>query len=128
MSKLFRTIDMSVYPSDQKTVYVKYDDLYEGAHNYFITKTLGFHNGETNYVFDEQEIQFVKKDDNGDITPGIQNEQLIIMLLDRDEKLNNRFPHETYEEKKACLIRYLELCKNRIDDRIQRNVMGDLKK
>lgn len=76
----------------------------------------------------EQSIQFVHKASDGTITPGLQSEQLVIALIDRHKKLNERFPSVHNEKMIQGLEIFLEACKERIDDRISRGVMGELKK
>ena len=101
---------------------------YGGAHFYLIQNCLGFNNGKTEYDDSFQVIQFVHKADDGTITPGLQNEQLIIMLIDRIEKLNGRFPCKQNKTMIRRLNAYLEACRDRIYNRIRRDVMGELKK
>lgn len=67
------------------------------------------------------------KHEDGTITPGWQSEQLALILLDRVKKLNEKFPCEQNAKQVAALEAYLDACKERIDDRLSRNVMGDLK-
>jgi len=125
---LFKTLDYKVYPSDEHTITVILDDEYGGAHDYFIKRSLGYNNGKTDYIDDETIIRFVKKDHNGDIHAGIQGEQLAYILLDRVEKLNAVYPHDQYQKMKNGLEMFLEACEERIEDRLNRNVMGKLKK
>jgi len=120
-----------VYPSPDTTVWASdNDDLYGkgGAHLYTFQNCLGFSNGETQYDNSWQQVQFVKKADDGTVTPGLQSEQLVIALMDRLAKMNARFPSDNNERALAHLQGFLDCCKERIDDRISRGVMGDLKK
>jgi hypothetical protein len=125
----FRYLDGVVFPSEQKTMAVLQDDAYEGAHKYYITNCAGFNDGKTEYTEGEgQVIQFIQKTDDGTIIPGVQSEQLVLLLLDRHARLNNRFPSEQYEKMKAGLEMFLEASKERVESRIARGVMGILQK
>lgn len=126
---MIKELNYFVYPSDIKTISVDDDDIYGGAHNYYINKCLGYNNGETQYLRDEiVEISFIKKLDDGTIVPGLQSEQLALVLLDRAYKLNNRFPSDQNKKMVDGLTMFLEACQERVQDRIDRNVMGELKK
>jgi len=125
----FRYLEGKVFPSEERTIAVYEDDTYGGAHRYYITNYLGFNDGKTEYTPGEgQAIQFIQKTEDGKMIPGIQSEQLVLLLLDRHERLNNRFPSEQYEKMKAGLEMFLEASKERVEARIARNVMGELKK
>jgi len=126
--ELYKTLDYTVYPSDKRTITVRLDDKYGGAHEYFCNPTIGYYGNDFKYIDDEIRIRFVQKLDNGDTLPGLQSEQLVYILLDRLEKLNAVYPHDQYGKMKCGLNMFLEACKERIDDRIDRNVMGELKK
>ena len=126
--ELYKTLDYKVYPSDECTITVKLDDKYQGAHEYFCKPSIGYNEGNSEYIEDEIQIRFVQKYENGDILPGLQSEQLIYILLDRLEKLNTVYPHDQYDKMKCGLEMFLEACKERIDDRITRGVMGNLQK
>jgi len=125
----FRYLDGVVFPSEDKTMAVLQDDTYGGAHKYFITNCLGFNDGKTEYTPGEgQAIQFVMKLEDGTMVPGVQSEQLVLMLLDRHERLNNKFPSDQYEKMKAGLEMFLEAAKERVESRMSRGVMGILQK
>jgi hypothetical protein len=125
----FRYLDGVVFPSEQKTMAVLNDEIYGGAHKYYVTNCMGFNEGKTEYTEGEgQVIQFIEKLDDGTIIPGIQSEQLILLLLDRHERLNNRYPSEQYEKMKAGLEMFLEAAKERVESRMSRGVMGILQK
>lgn len=130
MTQPFRYLDGVVFPSEERTIAVLKDDTYDGAHKYYLTNCLGFNDGKTEYTPGEgQIINFIQKPtDGGPIIPGIQSEQLVIMLLDRHEKLNNAFPSEQYAKMKAGLEMFLEASKERVEARIARDVMGKLEK
>ena len=123
-----KAVTPPVYPTDQITVRVMPDKDYNGAHLYEFDNCVGFNDGQTQYDGGTQQIQFVHKADDGTITPGLQSEQLVIALIDRHKKLNNRFPSPQNVDMIMALEGFLEACKERIDDRIKRDVMGDLKK
>lgn len=117
-----------VYPSDQNTISVAYDREYGGAHEYYIKDCLGFEKGETVYANSISKISFVKKLKDGTVIPGLQSEQLVLVLLDRVKKLNEVYPDPNNELQIKGLEMFLEACQKRIDDRISRNVMGKLEK
>lgn len=123
-----KIIEAKVFPSDENTIEVEDDATYGGAHNYFITNCLGFADGKTKYTDTRQLISFVQKNDDGTMSPGLQSEQLVLMLIDRQEKLNARFPSEFNTKAIAGLKMFLEAQKERVEDRMNRGVMGDLKK
>lgn len=125
LKKKYQTIEeLLVYPSLEPTIEVIPDD---GAHRYRAQMCAGFVNGKTKYVDATDTIQFVHKHEDGTVTPGWQSEQLALILLDRVKKLNEKFPCEQNAKQVAALEAYLVACQERIDDRLGRNVMGDLK-
>lgn len=123
-----KPIDAVVYPSDERTISVVDDATYGGAHCYVIRECLGFNDGKTQYVETEQVVRFVQKNDDGTMIPGLQSEQLVLALLDRHEKLNARFPSEQNAKMIAGLRMFLEACEDRVKNRMERGVMGELKK
>ncbi len=123
-----KQIEAKVYPSDQDTIMVEDDPIYGGAHVYQFRDCMGFVDGETKYVDYAQGIRFVYKADDGVMIPGVQSEQLVLMLIDRHEKLNARFPSQFNDKAIAGLKMFLEAQKERVEDRMARGVMGDLKK
>lgn len=122
-----KILDYKTFPSEQNTILVEDDPIYGGAHRYSIKKSTGFNNGEATYVDEFIEIQFVQKNDDGSMIPGVQSEQLANILLDRAIKLNNRFPSEHNKKQIAGLQMFIEGCEDRVRERIDRGVMGDLK-
>lgn len=124
-----KILNDKVYPSEETTIGVYEDnDVYGGAHYYKIKDCLGFNNGKTEYApFDYGFIQFIKKLDDGTIIPGVQSEQLVIILIDRHKKLNSRFPSPQNEKMLLGLQMFLDACKERVDERIKNGVMGQLK-
>lgn len=123
-----KPINAVAYPSDEQTIFVVEDATYGGAHCYMIRECLGFVNGKTQYAETEQVVQFVQKNDDGSIVPGLQSEQLVLALLDRHRKLNARFPSEQNARMIAGLQEFLSACEERVKSRIERGVMGELKK
>lgn len=131
VKKTFQVIsDLLVYNSIEPTIEVNPSDGYNGAHRYRARMCVGFDNKAQcpAYVDKTDTIQFVQKNEDGTVIPGWQSEQLALILLDRVMKLNEKFPCEENKQQIAGLTMYLDACKKRIEDRINRNVMGDLKK
>jgi hypothetical protein len=126
----FRELEGVVFPSTEKTIAVLKDDTYGGAHRYYVTNCLGHNAGVTEYTPGQgQVIQFIEKPADGSaVIPGIQSEQLILILVDRTEKLNAKFPCVENVEMITLLQGILNLSRKRVEDRIARNVMGELKK
>jgi hypothetical protein len=123
-----KQLELKIYPSEELTIAVEDDDIYGGAHKYEAKNSIGFNNGVAQYVESTTTIQFVQKNDDGSVIPGLQSEQLALILLDRCVKLNNRFPSDYNTMMIAGLNTFLYACKERIKDRIDRGVMGELKK
>lgn len=117
-----------VYPSDTASISVDWDPKYNGAHRYTFRNCTGFENGKTQYISSEQSIQFVMKNEDGTVIPGLQNEQLALAMLDRIKKMNSVYPSKVNDLQIKALEIFLDACKLRIDDRIARNVMGKLEK
>lgn len=144
----FKTLDLTVFPSTETTISVQHDEAYGGAHLYSIQNCLGFADGQTQYqprpTWAEfsttipsaerepdascQTIQFVHKADDGTITPGLQSEQVVLMLLDRTEKLNARFPSPHNDTMIEHLKGFLAASEARVKERVERGVMGNLSK
>lgn len=125
---MFKQLDYQVFLSEEKTICVVDDPTYGGARCYAVQHSEGFADGKAKYVTEETRIQFVQKNDDGSIIPGVQSEQLAYVLLDRAVKLDNRFPSPQNEKQIAGLRMFLEGCEDRVRDRMDRGVMGDLKK
>lgn len=123
-----KQLDALVFPSEEKTISVLDDENYGGAHFYSIRNCTGFVDGKTQYLESEQCIQFVQKNDDGSMVPGLQSEQIVLMLIDRQEKLNARFPSEFHDKAIVGLQMFLQAQRERVESRIARGVMGDLKK
>lgn len=127
--KLFETVEnLLVFPSTEPTIEVIPTDGYEGAHRYRVKLSLGFKDGKALYSDKTDTIQFAHKVDKDTFIPGWQDEQLLLIMLDRAEKLNAKYPSEFNNKKVEGLKMALEACKERIEDRMNRGVMGDLKK
>lgn len=120
-----------VYPSDVNSVsvFVPKGDRYGGAHTYYCVPSLGFENGKAVYNFRHPtiEVPFVRKIDGALTLPGLQSEQLLIILLDRHERLNAVYPSAHHEKFMTGVRMALEALKERVDDRMGRGVMGQLK-
>lgn len=123
-----KQLNYTVFPSKQETIAVEEDAIYGGSHKYEIDNCRGFNNGETEYDESKQTVQFIQKNDDDSIVPGLQSEQLVYVLLDRHEKLNNRFPSAQNEKMITGLKMFIEACEERVQERIDRGVMGELKK
>lgn len=123
-----KKLAFKVFPSETQTISVEDCNVYGGAHTYEVLHSTGFNNGVATYVDVPTVIQFVQKNDDGSIIPGVQSEQLAAILLDRCVKLNRRFPSEYNTKMIAGLEMFLDACKERVEDRMNRGVMGDLKK
>jgi hypothetical protein len=124
-----------VYPSKETSIYAVIETGKEseqlpfgGAHEYILRHNVGFENNDHKYSEGTTHLKFVRRLESGEMVPGLQSEQLIIMLKDRTHKLNKKFPSPQNEKMLIGLDMFLEACKERIDDRISRGVMGDLKK
>lgn len=124
----FVTVEGTVFPSEEETIQAHSDPVYGGAHRYVIKDCLGFKDGNTSYDNSCQVIQFIQKHDDGTLMPGLQSEQLALVLLDRAKKLNARFPSPFNEKQIAGLQMFLDACKERVEERMNRGVMGELKK
>jgi len=120
--------ELLVFPSLESTISVKEDPIYGGAHEYKIRECLGFNDGKTEYVNSTQTIKFIHKPDNAPMEVGLQSEQLVLMLIDRHEKLNSRFPSDLNETMIKGLKMFIGACHDRVQERMDRGVMGQLKK
>lgn len=124
-----QVITRTVFPSTEPTIFVFSEKGYlGGCHRYVFNDSLGFKDGKAEYDKHSQVLQFVQKDEDGNMIPGVQSEQLVIALIDRTQKLNARFPSEFNERMMVGLEMFLKACQDRVQDRIDRGVMGELKK
>ena len=121
-------INKVVFPSDVKSIGVKPDEDYGGAHEYVFIESLGHEKGKPKYAGSQQIIRFVQKDLDGTVTPGLQSEQLLIALIDRHKKLNDKFPSREGALAITKMEEALQWLEARVKERTERGVMGDLKK
>lgn len=131
VQKKFQTVkDLVVFPSKEETIEVLPNDGYEGAHRYRAKMSLGYDSKKKKNVYSDKTdtIQFVQKNEDGTIIPGWQSEQLAMILLDRVQKLNAKYPSEYNEKQIEGLQIYLDACRARIENRLNRGVYGELKK
>lgn len=125
-------LEETVFPSNEKTIKPDLQGL--SAHVYRIRRCMGFVNGKTKYTPKDKPVghftilRFVEKNERGGVTPGLQNEQLIIVLKDRIKKLDAKFPHSENQNMLKALDDFLEASKRRVQERMDRGVMGELKK
>lgn len=119
-----------VFPTSEVSVR-SHDDVdgdYGGAHKYELDNCVGFVDGQTKYDGGKQTIQFVQKLEDGSMTPGIQSEQLLIALIDRHKKLNAKFPSREGSIAITKMEESLLWLGARVQERIDRGVMGNLEK
>jgi hypothetical protein len=118
----------TVFPSEIQTVMAAVDEEYGGAHNYKIQESTGFANGQTQYSDSFQWLNFVRKTHDGQVLAGVLSEQIVLALIDRHVKLNAVYPSPQNEKMIAGLQMFIDACEERVKERIERGVMGDLKK
>lgn len=137
-------VESKVFNSEINSVVAIDDDGYGGCHTYLAQKSVGFQDGKTTYqseLLGTQDnisdcmlngsllpIEFVKKNEDGTVIAGLQNEELYYICIDRLRKMNAKFPHPKNEEHIFHLKECLRLSKERVEERISRGVMGELKK
>ena len=117
-----------IFSSTERSVGVAPDADYGGAHEYTMKNSIGFSDGQAKYVDSYQKIQFVQKNLDGSMTPGIQSEQLLLLLIDRHKKLNEKFPSREGALAITKMEEALMWLEARVRERIERGVMGELKK
>ena len=118
--------DLLVFNSIEPTIETIPTDGYDGAHRYRVRLCNGF-NKKTqtaDYVDKTTTLQFIQKNEDGTVIPGLQSEQLALILLDRVKKLNAKFTHLTNEKQIAGLEMYLDARKERVQERIDRGGYG----
>ncbi|TGE29826.1 hypothetical protein [Hymenobacter metallicola] len=119
----------TVFPSQEQTIVaLPTDEKFQGAHNYEIHPMMRFENGAAVYGEGTHAITFVKRNEDGTWQPGVQTEQLLLLLKDRHNKLNNVFPSEDHDEFIAGIDKALAALERRVRERQGRGVMGELKK
>lgn len=119
---------VSVYPSNVETIEFMNDD-FNGAHRYRIKLSKGYNQTKKRVDYSDKKtvIQFIQKNADGSVIPGLQDEQLILVMMDRLKKLDAKFHSDTVTKKMKALQDYLDACKERIDERLGRGVYGELK-
>lgn len=100
-----------------------------GGHVYELRESAGWDNDNqcTKFVDSAQTIHFVRKNLEGELSPGVTSEQVIQMLIHRHEELDKAFPSK---ENKRCvehLKQALHQLEERAKVRVQRGVIGELK-
>jgi hypothetical protein len=121
-------LKVSVFPSKILSIGVAPDPDYGGAHQYQFQNSIGFKDGQAGYDKSFQKIQFVQKNIDGTMKPGLQTEQLLLAIIDRHVKLNNKFPSEDGLKFIRKIEESLVHLEDRVRERMNRGVMGDLKK
>ena len=119
---------VSVYPSNVETIEFMNDD-FNGAHRYRIKLSRGYNQTKKRVDYSDKKlvIQFIQKNADGSVIPGLQDEQMILVMMDRLKKLDAKFHSDTVTKKMKALQDYLDACKERIDERLGRGVYGELK-
>ena len=101
-----------------------------GAHEYSFNSM--YKNTETGKMeFNDilqQDVRFVEAGDNGSVIPGITDEQLLICMIDRQNRLNSRFPSREGSIVVTKLEEALMWKEARSRERDSRNVLGKLEK
>lgn len=118
----------TVFPSDIISIAVEPDEDYGGAHRYLFTDSLGFDKGEAQYGTSAQVVHFVQKNADGTMSPGLQSEQLLKALIDRHKKLNAKYPSREGALAITKMEEALHWLQARVQERIERGVMGKLEK
>lgn len=134
-TKTINDIVSEVAPEKGYTCTVKHEadpegtPNYGGAHIYKINKCEGFsaEKNQSLYVEEQATLQFVFKT-NESVVAGLQDEQVLHALIDRNKKLDAVFPDPTNKAKILALEAALACCEARVIARIERGVMGQLKK
>lgn len=134
---------VSTFPSHKDPcIFVKKESgLYpQGAHTFLFVDSLGWDNEnlKTSFLTPDhpnskgkmivQQLNFIRKDEEGILYSGVTTEQLLVALLHRHTQLNLAFPSEENEVFLVLIRLALETLAKRVEDRIKRGVMGDLKK
>lgn len=125
-SEIYHIANGTVFPSSLNTIQVVNDEKYHGAHRYIIQNSRGYNNNRAEYDDSYTKLNFIQKNEDGSIIPGVQDEQLILILLDRARKLNEVYPSKWNDIKVHALNIALDACKGRVKGRIADNIMGEL--
>lgn len=122
-------IDSAVFPSTENTIVsIKTDDKFNGAHNYEVKPMLRYEPGVgAAYGLEGMPVTFVKKNDDGTWQPGLQSEQLLLLLIDRHVKMSAVFPSPQDDHFLSFLNSALNVLAMRVQDRTRRGVMGEHK-
>ncbi len=124
-----KKLPLKVFPSKEETISVEHDEKYSGAHKYEIVNCLGYDPEKgTTYHNTTQTIQFVEKKEDGTIVPGLQSEQLLLMLIDRHVKLDAIYPDPENKKMIEALKLALGHQESRAHNRIAAGKMGKLEK
>ena len=126
-SEIYHIENGTVFPSSLNAIQVVNDEKYNGAHKYIIQNSRGYNNGRAEYDDSYTKLNFIQKNEDGSIIPGVQDEQLILIMLDRAKKLNAVYPSKWNNIKVHALNIALDACKGRIKGRIADGIMGELK-
>ena len=119
---------VSVYPSNVETIEFMNDD-FNGAHRYRIKLSRGYNQTKKRVDYSDKKtvIQFIQKNADGSVIPGLQDEQLILVMMDRLKKLDAKFHSDTVTKKMKALQDYLDACKERFDERREKGITNVLK-
>jgi len=83
--------------------------------------------GHTVYGLEGMPLTFVKRLPNGTFRPGLQTEQLLLVIEDRHPKLNAEFPAEEHDEFMYHIRAARECLERRFRKRLDRGVAGEHK-
>lgn len=122
-------VEGTVYPSTEQTIKVIENQKYGSAYAYSIKPMSKLENGKI--IYNENNpthLRFVQRLEDGTWAEGIQDEQLVYVLLDRIKKLDQKIPSAWNKMKIKALEIYLSACKGRVKQRIADGKFGTLKK
>ncbi len=125
-----KRLPLKVYPSKFESISVEDDEKYSGAHKYEAVNCLGFDQEAKTAKYDttSQTIQFVEKKEDGTIIPGLQSEQLLLILIDRHQKLDTVYPDPENRKFIEALKNALGHQESRTHNRMASGKMGKLEK
>lgn len=116
-----------VFPSSKPSISVLVNEN-SREHKYIVAECAGFVDGETIYSGTFRTLDFLRADGEGGFIPGFQNEQLLIVLIDRCKKLNAEFPSREGALAITKMEEALFWMEARVKERVARGVMGKLEK
>lgn len=124
-------LDGVVFPSTERTIVsLPQGDSFNGAHNYSIKPMLRYENGAV-CGLEGMPLTFVKQVplEGGGVRwqAGVQSEQLLLVLLDRHEKMNAVFASDVHDEFMGHIAGALECLERRFRNRMDRGVAGQQK-